>query len=133
MHLLSPQTRIDSLRPILAAAAAGETVTISPDDVTMRDMLFFGETGSRTEIALLVWRAVAEFIHDHEPLTQAPGLTLAETAEAYVKEHADEAMGCTLDYPGRLIYPVLHNHSLHDDFDRMRLGCQADAFGPDEQ
>jgi hypothetical protein len=88
---------------------------------------------NRDEIAVLIWRIVAEFIHDTQPLVAEPGRALWEVAERYIFDNAEAAEQQTIQYGrcrprGEVITEVLTELSLADDYWRIKRGEQHMAF-----
>ncbi|WP_248581568.1 hypothetical protein [Nocardioides sp. InS609-2] len=107
-----------------------------PHEIELRDLLDVPGSPSRTQIALALWMITATFVGDHEPLDVPDGTSIAEAAEAFVREHADDALGSQLTqdalgaYAGALVIPVLHGLALTDDFSRAQRHEQHMAFEP---
>lgn len=62
------------------------------------------EADNRDEIAILLWRIVAEFIDDTKPLAVPEGTTWWAHAEDYIREHAEEAEQTTILWRDRGAY-----------------------------
>jgi hypothetical protein len=94
-----------------------------------------GET-PRVVIAVLLWRITAEYMLDREPLHPAPGQTITQAAEQYVRDHWGEAEGHgiavdTID--NQPISRYLDSLSLYDDDRRVRNSDQHKAFANPEE
>lgn len=93
-----------------------------------------GET-PRVVIAVLLWRITAEFAHDDEALHPAPGQTITDAAEQYVRDHWVEAEsnGVVIDGFSTPISRYLDSLSLYDDYRRVRASDQHKAFANPEE
>ncbi|MEU4607613.1 hypothetical protein AB0F43_31900 [Kribbella sp. NPDC023972] len=85
----------------------------------------------RVVIAVLLWRATAEFVSDNSPLTVPPGQSISEAAEAYVRAHWREAERDD-DATPRSIGRFLRDVALLGHYERLKQDQQT-AAGPDLQ
>jgi len=89
------------------------------------------EAESRSEVAILVWRIVAEFIGDTTTPLEAVGVALWVPAEQYVRAHAGEAEQRTIPWERRddeVIVRVLMDLGLESDYWRIKCSEQHKAF-----
>lgn len=92
-------------------------------------------THNRAEVALLIWSVVANFCNDPAELalSHMSDDQVAESCEAYIRDHAEEAEQTTIAYgrqrpSGEVIMEVLAELELADDYLRIKRGEQHMAF-----
>jgi hypothetical protein len=110
-------------------------VVIRPDQVPVQSWTDHAHSATtRGEIAVLIWRVVAEFIGDTTPL-DISGLAPWSAAEDYIRAHAEEAESETIMYHHGLpevISGVLIPLGVYDDYWRIKRDEQHMAFAGED-
>lgn len=124
---------------IVASAQTSTEIAVYPGMLPMDRLSGYslwadGET-PRVMIALLLWRIVAEFCHDAEPLRPGPGQTITIAAEQYVRSYSSAAEQEDAEYEGEteVIVYVLHRLGLDADYQRVKRDTQHMAFANPEE